>query len=72
MLCARKKEEMYGCEEQERAPLQEWCVVEQRQHADIVRDGLADYGVRGPAVTLRGLGERSEVIAERLIPVHAV
>jgi hypothetical protein len=63
VLYARKKEEMYGCEEQERAPLQERCVVEQRQHVVIVGDGLADCGVCGPAVTLRGPGEGSEVIA---------
>jgi hypothetical protein len=60
---AREKEEMYGCEEQERAPLQEGCVVEQRQHVVNVGDGLADCRVCGPAVTQRGLGEGSEVIA---------
>jgi hypothetical protein len=63
---------MYGCEEEERAPLRERRVIEQRQHVAIVGDGPADGGICGPAVTLRGLGEGSEVIAERLVPVHAV
>jgi hypothetical protein len=63
---------MDGRQEKERAPLHERCVIEQRQHAVIVGDGPADCGVCGSAVTLGGLGEGSEVIAERLIPVHVV
>jgi hypothetical protein len=63
---------MDGCEEQERPPLHERCVVEQRQHVVIVGDGLTDGAVCEPTVTLSGLGEGSEMMAERLIPVHAV
>jgi soluble P-type ATPase len=72
VLCARKKEEMHARQEQERSPLEERCIVEQCQHVFIVGDGAADRGVRGAAVALCGLGEGSEVIAERLIPVHVV
>jgi hypothetical protein len=72
VLYPTKKEEVHGRQEQERAPLEERCIVEQRQHIVIAGDGSADCGVGGAAVTLGGLGEGSEVIAERLIPVHVV
>jgi hypothetical protein len=72
MPCSRQKEEMDGRQEKERAPLHERCVVEQGQDVVIVGDGPADCGICDSAVTLRGLGKGSEVIAERLIPVHAV
>jgi pyruvate/2-oxoglutarate/acetoin dehydrogenase E1 component len=72
VLYPRKKEEVHGRQEQERTPLEKGCIVEQRQHVVIVGDGAADCGVGGAAVTLSGLGEGSEVIAQRLISVHVV
>ena len=54
---SREKKEVHGGEQQERAPLGERSVVEQREDACVVGDAAADGWVDGAAVTLDHGGE---------------
>ena len=72
MLGSREEKEVHGGQEQERAPLGERRVVEERQHVVVVGDAPADGWVGGAAVALDHGGEAAEVVGQRLLDEHAV
>jgi hypothetical protein len=60
------------CREKEKGPtLHEWRAVEQREHLAFVGHSARDGGVGDSAVALNRVGEGPEVLAERLVSVHA-
>jgi hypothetical protein len=72
VIHSREKKEVHGGEEQERATLGEWRVVEERQHPGIVGDAPADRWIDDASVALDRGGEAAKVVGQRELDQHAV
>jgi hypothetical protein len=65
VIHSRQEEDVHGSEEQKRASLGEWRVVEERENSCIVGDASADGRIDDATVALDRGGEAAEVVGQR-------